>query len=205
MKKALKIILLLLILLTIYIVINPGKQRAESGYSSQTSTYLYLNKGDYFSQKFICNVDDLNSIAFSFKQDFYKDDDCEINIKLLDGDKIITSKKLENYSILSDARNFIYFDEVNNSLNKEFTIEVRNTCDKTLAINFYDSTETDFTYNGQKMNKGLSFKIVGEKKTNMYLWYPLTAILVDLLALVMLDNKGEKKNVKKNNRKNKTK
>ena len=200
MKKALKITLLCLIVLMIYLIINPKKTSVEKNYSNKDNAFLYLNSGDHFTETFISNVDDLNAIAIAFHFDESNSDDCNVRIKVLDGKKIIVNKKIYRHKIINNSSNIIYFNSISESLGKKLTLNVENTCDKSLAMNFYKTKKTEFTYNDEKMNRGLIFKIYGKGKTYTHIWYIIIALLVVTLMLVMVDNEGEKKHVKKSNK-----
>ncbi len=200
MKKVLKIILLCLVVSMIYLTINPMKTSVEKNYSSKDNMFLYLNKGDYFTETFVSTVDDLNAIAIAFRLDQSNNDECNINVKVLDGGKTVVDKKIYMHKIVNNSSNVLYFDSIDKSLNKELTLRVKNTCDQSVAMNFYKSKGTKFAYNNEKMDRGLIFKIYGKEKTYSYIWSVAIAVLVVVLMLVMLNDGGDKKNAKKTNK-----
>ena len=202
LKKILIGMIFFLILIVGYVSINPPIITVSSHHTSNPRKILYLNAGDSIIEHFNAKTNRLNSIGILLYVDRSIYEECLLSVEIQDGNEgFIAKKEIRKSDIISEYYNYLNFDYVKDSLNQQFTLIVKNDCNNSIGLGFYDSDDqTSITYNNNEFKKGIFFIELGCKNFYSYIEYIAVVILILIIMIVMIDEKGEiddKKNQRK--------
>ena len=117
-------------------------------------------------QKFINTTENIKEVAVVFSRLYYLDEECNIYIDLLDGEKLLANLTIDANDIQSDHRTYLYPKKVLSRLvGKELTLRIytESTAGTGLCIMTRDSVKNLSYYYGNDLKNGtLCFSITGE-------------------------------------------
>ena len=203
-KKFLYIILIVSIISIFYMLLLPFDGGSSSLHFKNNREIYFFDKNDTVIQNIKFNKDNVDSIAFImyFEKDDTVDSKCNVTISLLDSkDNLIGEKKYNKNNIKGSEYNYIKFKKIKNSKNKDFKVIMKSNCSDRIAVEYYSDDDSRLLYNDQELKKGIIILEHGYSKTYIYIWYPIMIMLIDCLVLCFTNEKGSKKNDRKNKKK----
>ncbi len=190
-------------ILIFFIFLFPMEQITSGFVSSEGNRTGYvLDKNVVVRQEFTSKLDNIERISLMIST-IDKNENCEINFKLLNNlDKVIDEKKINNSDLSytessSDSStsyvNLYLKNKQFNTKNSVYYIELSTSCDSIIKVQYYNAEldEKKAVYDGVETNKKLAIRYSGTKKSFNNILYPFVIVIMTLI--IILGGKNEKK------------
>ena len=126
-----------------------------------------ITQGIVIDQSFENITEDIKEIAVVFNRLYYLDENCDVNIELLDGEQVLVSKTYDADSIEGSHRTYLYPNEpLSGLVGKQLTLRIYSptTWGTGLSVMVQnDASNSTYTF-GNKTKKGtICFSITGKE------------------------------------------
>lgn len=190
-------------ILIFLIFLFPMEETTSSFVSSEGNRTGYiLDDNIVVRQEFTSKLDNIERISLMIST-IDKNENCEINFKLLDSvNEVIDAKKVSNSDLsytesASDSStsyvNFYLKEKIDKADNQNYSVEIDTTCDSIIKVQYYNAEiqEKKAVYDGVETNKKLAIRYSGSKKSFNNILYPFVIVIMTLI--IILGGKNEKK------------
>lgn len=160
MKKILFLLLSLALCLSLTSCGSKNREMPEA-----TNSTDELSSGIIVEQKFTNKTENINEIAIVFSRLYYLEDDCHIDIELLDNSNVLASLTINADDIEGNHRTYLIPNEpIKGYKGKE--LELRISTDSTagtgLSLMYCENNKESFMFGNNKINGTICFSITGE-------------------------------------------
>lgn len=190
-------------ILIFLIFLFPMEETTSSFVSSEGNRTGYiLDDNIVVRQEFTSKLDNIERISLMIST-IDKNENCEINFKLLDSvNEVIDAKKVSNSDLsytesASDSStsyvNFYLKEKIDKADNQNYSVEIDTTCDSIIKVQYYNAEiqEKKAVYDDVETNKKLAIRYSGSKKSFNNILYPFVIVIMTLI--IILGGKNEKK------------
>lgn len=190
--KYLYIIIFISFLFILYYFVFGIKTYSQSYLTNETVLPSEMMKnGTTYTQYFKSNIESLSEIGIKFSTYMNNNKNGSIVFKIYDEkNDLLKEDEIDVEDILDNQIVYIDFEEIKESLDKEFKVEFYfNKYSDGITLSFWYAQPNEYNYlvvNNEKIDASINLVLTGKSNDYTVLWYPLMLILICFMIITII-------------------